>query len=90
MNEKLTKKQHKTLKTLIENQLKVLDLSSSSGNTKNFTLPIPKVEGLNVNKDNIKIILNEIFEPPVPEIISVQEFSCTETNSIVLFTLKKQ
>lgn len=87
MNEKLTKKQYKDLKDYIKYQLKILSLRNSSD--KNFTLSIPKTEHFNFSRNDIEIILSEIFEPPIPEIISVQEFSCTETNSTVLFTLKK-
>lgn len=89
MNEKLTRKQLlEDLKAAILGQLKVLRLIKNSD--KNFTLSVPIAKGFDIGIDDIKIILNEIFEPQVPEIISVDTFSCTDTNSTILIKLRKQ
>ena len=86
MNEKLTKKQLKDLKNYINYQLKILSLRSNGD--RNLILSIPKTEHFNASRDDVESVLNEIYGSQIPEIISVQEFTCIETNSTVLYTLK--
>lgn len=77
------------LKASILGQLNVLRLIKNSD--KNFTLSVPIVKGSNIGTDDVISILNEIYGPQqVPEIISINTFSCNNTNSTILFTLSKQ
>lgn len=77
------------LKVSILGQLNVVRLIKN--NDKNFTLSVPIVNGSNIGIDDVITILNEIYGPKqVPEIISIHTFSCTNTNSTILFTLSKQ
>ena len=81
MNNENLKKQ-RAIKSLIENQLRILKLNGSTN--KELTLSLPKVD--DIDEDVIKNILHEIFSYE-PDILFYQEISCKEASTVILVTI---
>lgn len=80
-NERTNNNIRKSVKQLVEQQLKILRFS----NSKDLTLSIPKVDEL--TEDDIKsIVLEEMSD--THKIIFSQSFRCTSANDVILITLK--